>query len=275
MKKSFSIWSAFDVEASPEETVDRLAARGMTECELSDEHGAMLLERAGTPEAIGAAFRDYAAAKNVTFPQGHLFLRVRLCDPATKPVETLSRWIRLFGAIGIRNAVLHPDYRTFSKDAPMEELIEQNAAVLKQLAPVAEQCGVRICLENMRLRFGDVKDLLKLIECVDSPALGICLDTGHLNIAHTGSQRDFILAAGEKLHAIHLADNEGENDQHMMPFGRGNVDFVSVFRTLEEIGYNDLLNYEIPGERCPLELRAAKTAYVREINDYLLGMTGK
>lgn len=275
MKKSFSIWSAFDIDASPEETVDRLAERGITECELSDEHGAMLLEREGTPEAIGSSFRAYAAKKNVTFPQGHLFLRVRLCDPATKPVETLSRWIRLFGAIGIRNAVLHPDYRTFAKDAPMEDMIEQNAAVLKQLVPVAEQCGVRICLENMRVRFGAVKDLLALIARVDSSALGICLDTGHLNIAHTDSQRDFILAAGDKLHAMHLADNEGENDQHMMPFGRGNVDFVSVFRTLDEIGYDGLLNYEIPGERCPLELRAAKTAYVRRINEYLLGTIGK
>ena len=271
MRKSFSIWSAFDVEASPEEAVDRLAQRGITECELSDEHGAMLLERAGTPEEIGAAFRAYAQSKNVTFSQGHLLLRVRLCDAAAKPVETLTRWIRLFGAIGIRNAVLHPDYRSFSDDTPMDELIEQNAAVLKQLAPAAGQCGVRLCLENMRTRFGDVKDLLELIKRVDSPALGVCLDTGHLNIAHTGSQRDFILAAGDKLHAIHLADNEGEHDQHMMPCGRGNVDFVSVFRTLDEIGYDGLLNYEIPGERCPLELRGAKTAYVRAINEYLLG----
>ncbi len=43
---------------------------------------------------------------------------------------------------------------------------------------------------------------------------------------------EFILKAGEKLKALHIGDNEGFSDQHLMPFTRGNVDFGEVVNGL-------------------------------------------
>lgn len=267
MRKSFSIWSAYDVELSPEDAVLAIERRGMTECELSDEHGKMLLDR-GDPENTGKAFRAFAASHGVSFPQGHLFLRVALC--AEDAIDVLTEWIRLFSAIGIRNAVLHADWQSFPSETPDEPVIAASVERLKLLAPVAEKYGVRICLENLRRRFDSAEKLVGMIEAVGSDALGICLDTGHLNIAGEKDQANFIRKAGKYLHALHIADNEGTTDQHMMPFGRGNVKILNVMKALDEIDYDGLFNYEIPGERmCPIEVRDMKAAYLKNVTDYL------
>lgn len=273
MSHPFSIWSAFDVDLSPEDMVLALEDRGLTVCELSDEHGAMLLEREGSPEEIGGAFRAFSEKHGVSFPQGHLWLRVQLCRDVSETVATLDRWFRLFGAIGIRNAVLHPDTH-FPEGTDREEIMTQNTAVLKQLVPLAEKAGIRLCLENISKPFEKAEGLLELIERAGgSPVLGICLDTGHLHIHDSGSQKSFILAAGSRLHALHIADNQGTSDQHMMPFGRGSVDFSEVMTGLKAIGYCDLFNYEIPGERdCPMVLRKAKTEYLKAVTDYLFSL---
>ena len=270
---AFSIWSSYDVELSPEDAVLVMEARGFTVCELSDEHGAMLLKRGGDPAEIGARFRAFAEEHHVSFPQGHLWLTVRLCNPAVDAVGILSGWLALFAAIGIKNAVLHCDGYSFPEGTPEDVMIKENVAVLRRLAPAAERLGVRICLENLRGSFRDAETLLAVIDAVGSPALGICLDTGHLNLTHPGTQEQFIRTAGDKLHALHIADNEGKTDQHMMPFGRGNVDFASVMRGLAAVGYADLFNYEIPGERgCPMPVRNAKAEYLKEVTAYLYSL---
>lgn len=266
----FSIWSSFDVDLTPEEMVLALEERGMSVCELSDEHGEVLLNRGEDPEKIGREFKEFAAAHGVSFPQGHLWLKVHLCDPDPSVMEILKKWLILFASIGVKNAVLHMDRASFPEGTDKETLLSVNAEKLKVLSKTAEEWGIRICLENLRGAFECVEDLLDVIDLVGSPAIGICLDTGHLNISHASSQEHFIKTAGDKLHALHIADNEGETDQHMMPFGKGNVDFQEVMRSLKAIGYSDLFNYEIPGERrLPMELRAAKTEYLKKVTEYL------
>ena len=270
----FSIWSSYDYELSPEYMFLAMERRGLTVCELSDEHAAALLQREGSPADIGAAFGAYAKAHNVTFPQGHLWLAVRLCAKEVDSVAILRDWITLFSAIGVKNAVLHCDRRSFSDDTPREDIIAANAEKIAALAPFAEEKNVRLCLENLSGPFAKLDDLLDVIARVNSPALGICLDTGHLNIHDKGTtQEEFILRAGNLLHALHIADNEGTTDQHMMPYGKGNVDWKSVMRGLNSIGYSDCFNYEIPGERhAPIEVRDAKAEYLKAVTAYLFSL---
>ncbi|MBR6682443.1 MAG: sugar phosphate isomerase/epimerase, partial [Clostridia bacterium] len=116
-------------------------------------------------------------------------------------------------------------------------------------------------------------NLLDIIERVGSDRFGICLDTGHLNMTDK-DQRAFILKAGKKLKALHIANNEGITDQHMMPFTRGTVDFVEVMKALKEVGYDGIFNLEISGERkIPLELRDAKIAFIKTCYDYLINIS--
>lgn len=270
----FSIWSSFDIDLSPEDMVLAMERRGLTVCELSDEHAAMLLEREGTPTEVGRAFGAYAKEHNLTFPQGHLWLKVRLCSAEVDSVSILRGWFELFAAIGIKNAVLHLDGHSLGAEATHEEVIAANVEKLQLLAPYAEQLGLRICLENLGGHFASLESLLEVIRRVNSPALGICLDTGHLHIhVRDMTQEQFILGAGAYLHALHIADNDTSGDQHLMPFGRGTVDWDSVMRGLNAIGYGDCFNYEIPGERrAPLSVRDAKADYLKAVTSYLFSL---
>ena len=129
-----------------------------------------------------------------------------------------------------------------------------------------------VCLENLGPQYvmTNVDRINYIIDQVGSDKLGICLDTGHLNL-NGKNQREYILKAGKRLRAIHIADNEGHSDQHLMPFTCGQIDFLQVVSALKEIGYDGLFNLEIPGEnRIPLELRNAKLAYIKSCYDYLM-----
>ena len=164
-----------------------------------------------------------------------------------------------------------------------EEKIERNVERLKVLAENIAGKDVTVCLENLRpltpgrtdLIDKSAEDLLHIIDLVGSPDLGICLDTGHLNLTVKG-HRNFILKAGKKLKALHITDNDGTADRHLMPFTRYGIDFFEIVKTLREVGYDGIFNLEIPGEAdIPMELRDAKLAYIKACYRYLLQTTGE
>ena len=265
-----SMWTSYYAELTPEEAVRLLKENGYDFCEFSDEHGAALLAR-GDAKEVGAAFRAYCESIGMQVTQGHLHLHVRLCDESMPVLEIMHRWFDLFLAIGIKNAVLHCDAMPRSS-LSREEKKEKNLAILKQLTEYLKGTDLVICLENLTSICENADEIMWFVEKLDSPNVGICLDTGHLNIVPntTPDHVAFIRRAGKHLKALHIADNEGTRDQHLLPFSVGKVDFPAVVSTLKEIGYDGLFNYEVPGERrAPLEVRAAKLAYAKAIFEYL------
>lgn len=267
MDAKLSVWSSYYVDLSPEDAVLELKKHGIFCSELSDEHGLMLLER-GDPKAVGAQFRAFLEAENFTMTQGHLWLKVRICTDFDA-VPRLIQWLELYEAIGIENAVLHCDAMREYTDLTEAQIDARNLAKLQQIQDLTKGMKIRICLENLRNICYDVDSLVDIVDQLDPDRFGICLDTGHLNLFGR-DQRRFILKAGPRLRALHIADNEGESDQHMMPFGRGNVDFEEVVAALREIDYHGLFNLEIPGERkAPLPVRGYKLEYIRKCYEYL------
>ena len=262
----YGMWTSYLYEYSPEKMVKTFAEKGWMNLELSTEHGEELLER-GDPETEGNRLREYAKDLGVTFPQGHLLLQADIVDPdQDKVIDTLKRWLDLFYAVGIRAAVLHS--KGFkSRGMSDEEIRIRQVSSLRRLTKHIENTDMYICLENL---FSgpetSAEGLIDIIEETGEGNLGICLDTGHLNVVG-GNQEEFIRTAKDYLKALHIADNEGKSDQHLMPFGRGTVDWESVFNTLKEVGYNGLYNLEIPGEtmRCPLDMRLLKLDYIKEM----------
>lgn len=268
MDARLSVWSSYYVDLGPEEALIELKKHGIDCTELSDEHGLMLLKR-GEPAKVGAEFRKFAEGIGMEVSQGHLWLSCRLC---TTPgaVETLRGWLTLYDAIGIKNAVLHCDSLASEGKYTNGEINARNLEKLRELDKVLEGLDIRVCLENLCGCCRGSDDINWLIDRLDEKHFGICLDTGHLNMCEQ-SQRDFIMGAGARLHALHIADNEGVTDQHMMPFGRGNVDFAEVIAALREVGYSGLFNLEIPGERlAPLKIRGYKLEYIKKCYEYMI-----
>ena len=271
MNIPYSVWSSYFTELSPEAMVDEFVRAGFSCTEFSDEHGAVLLDRVSGipngPEKAGSELKRYADDKGFTFPQGHLFLKVDLCSD--EAVDVLKRWLDLFVALDIRAGVLHA---AGGIELSPEARFDRWVRALTALTDHLEGTNMSIALENLRLENTSAEDLLTLIHTVGSNHLGICLDTGHLNLTRSQglvpySQSEFIRKAGDKLIALHIADNDTSRDQHLMPFGNGNVDWKDVMTGLREVNYQGLFNLEIPGERnsCPLALRRAKLQYVHAI----------
>lgn len=274
-----SIWSSYYVELKIEDAVKRFIENGIYCSELSDEHGFELLNRSADIKETAKNFAAFLAENNFEMPQGHLFLKVKLCTDETA-VDTICKWIDLYEGIGIKNLVLHCD-NMVNSSLTKEEKITKNVEKLRIIAEYIKDKDVTVCLENLRphsdsdpeLIDRNADDLLHIIEQIGSDRFGICLDTGHLNLTDK-NQREFILKAGSKLKALHIANNEGVTDQHMMPFSRGNVDFIEVVKTLREINYKGLFNLEVPGERrAPIEIKDLKLDYIKKVYDYLMKVT--
>lgn len=250
-----SIWSGYYMESGPEGAVKRFIENGIYCSELSDEHGFELLSRSDNFLKTAKEFSNFLKENNFEISQGHLWLKIRICSDETA-IQKLYSWVDMYEAIGIKNMVLHCDNMVDSS-LSRNEKIEKNIEKLRLLAEHIKDKDVTICLENLRphspqdedLVDRNADDLLYIIERIGSDKFGICLDTGHLNLTD-GNPREFILKAGNKLKALHIADNQGETDQHLMPLNGGTVNFFEVVKALREIGYKGIFNLEIPGEKC-------------------------
>lgn len=262
------MWSGYFKDLGPEDMVKLFATKGWRDLELSTEHSDMLMCR-GEMAAVGREFRSFIQSQDVRISQGHLWLTADLAGPEqAATIDTLKRWLDLYHAIGITAAVLHPGGHKMRKAGAADSAIrDAQVRGLSMLCDHIAGSAIRICLENGK----SAEPLCELIQAVGSGQLGICLDTGHLNIGQPGDQLEFIRRAGGLLKALHIADNDGSSDQHLMPYGRGTVNWRDVVSGLNEIGYSGLFNFEIPGEnKCPMPARLAKLDYLKQIVPLLL-----
>ena len=81
---------------------------------------------------------------------------------------------------------------------------------------------------------------LKLIGEINHPALGLLLDTYHVNIEESSWTDPFrrAMASGRLWH-VHLGDN------NRLPPGQGLIDFPAIITTLREISYTSYLSAEL------------------------------
>ena len=263
-----SMWSSYYGEIHPEDMVVELEKHGIAYGELSTEHSALLLER-GDPFQVGKAFKAFADAHHVTFLQGHLELRTKICEESER--EFLKKELDLYHAIGITRAVLHIDMLSRYGQLPVEEIRQRNLEGIRDLLSHIQGRETIICLENIPhgAITESIEDIFLLLDALDSKQVGICLDTGHLNLSEDKDQVRFIMKAGKRLKALHLADNDGSGDQHLMPSAKGQVDFQAVIKALHDVNYDGLYNFEVPGERnTTLGLRGIKLEYMRDMMNY-------
>lgn len=141
------------------------------------------------------------------------------------------RSIEVCGELGIPNIVVHLGCR---KDLDKAGFFEENRKVYEMLFPVMEKNNVNVLCENsMKGPDGcstyyytnTGAEMKEFVEYVNHPLIHACWDTGHGNLE--GTQYDNIMALGKDLYAVHINDNHGERDEHIMPFlGTLNMDEV-------------------------------------------------
>lgn len=147
----------------------------------------------------------------------------------SKRLLTVVRYRKVFKAVRIlkpRGMVLHAGFDERDRRCAPEVWITQSMKTWPEFARLAEEEGVIIALENIFDR--DPAMLKLLVEMIASPNVGICLDTGHLNVFASARMEEWFNALGPYVRHLHIHDNHGDSDEHL-PVGDGVIDFKRFF----------------------------------------------
>lgn len=123
-----------------------------------------------------------------------------------------------------------PDNTDFDRERLTQNSVESMKVLIKQ----AEDSGITYGIEAVN-RFEGViintaQDARNYVNMVDSPNIGILLDTYHMNIEES-NMGDAIRLAGDKLIGMHT----GENNRSVP--GRGHLDWDEIYKALADVGF--------------------------------------
>lgn len=107
---------------------------------------------------------------------------------------------------------------------------------LKSLADYAQKANVTLCLEPLNRFETDFLNTcdqgLKLVNDINHPAVGLHLDTFHMNIEEK-NQAKAILKAGSKLKHFHACGTDRGTP------GNDSLNWTEIFNALKQIGYDN------------------------------------
>ncbi len=193
--------------------------------------------------------------------------------------ELIRRSIVASAMLGIRWTVTHPG-TVYSADQDMEVSLKRNVEYYSKHVKTARENGIGIALENdfeyrsppyQRIFCANIHEQCALVDAFNDPDhVGACYDFGHANLVGRNHRRNLNIL-GKRLKAIHVQDNKGLADEHLLPF-HGNIDWKEAMAGLADIGFQGDLTFEIQewGRFYPKELKGLMTEYSIKIGEVLL-----
>lgn len=217
----------------------------------------------------------------VTFRQSHLpyydIFRKESHDPTMEML--IERSILASAMLGVRWAVTHPGTVYSSSDPGVS--LHRNLEYYSMHLETARKSGVGICLENdfgfvpgqpnRQLYCSDIRELVQLVDAFTDPEhLAVCYDFGHANLVSGCNHRENLEMIGSRLRALHIQDNHGSVDEHLLPF-HGNIDWKEAMAGLSDIGYQGDLTFEVQefGRFFPNDRKHLVVEYSRKIGSVL------
>jgi len=187
-------------------------------------------------------------------------------------LDHVLRSMEAAAMLGAPCIVVHPwHHRPYAENA--EVLFSENMEFYRSLAPYAKAFGIRIAIENMWQRrdgrSGPIvdsvcappKELARYLDALGDSVFTACLDLGHCGLCgHDGAEA--IRTLGGRLGALHVHDNDGISDRHVLP-GEGRANWESILQALSDVGYRGDFTFEAHGFTSPLPDGEIPDALVR------------
>lgn len=239
-------------------------------------------------EGYLAALKKEAQRLGLTFVQSHApMARPIVEDENYLPfIEANKKCIRACAALGIKTLVVHSGY---DKGISKEECFERNRKFYMPLLEEGKKYGVYILTENFNKMdvegvywIDNAPDLKELVDFVNHPYFKCCWDTGHAN-HQAMPQHEALELLGNRVMALHVQDNRGENDSHVAPF-TGSLNIDSLIYGLKKIDFKGYFTFEatemLLNERWRRKFEAdtrllKAPLHLRKLAETLLYETGK
>lgn len=178
----------------------------------------------------------------------------------------LVRCLEFAAVLGAEQVIVH----AIKDDLPEDvDFFSYNRRFYDSLIPWCERFSIRVCVENL---FNwedraipvlcDPMEHQAFVRELESPWIGICIDVGHSAITGYKPQDVLSVMDPQRLWALHIHDNDGILDQHLLP-GEGILDWDAVTHALGSIGYRGDFTFELTGylrTKAPEQMAAALAA---------------
>lgn len=209
-------------EACREQTMREISTWGVRKLVVPQyfwqpDNPGMLSRMQGLARRYGMTF---AAAHGLLGPENDLSCA------GPEAMAAHQQFLAELAAVGVRTYTVHSgaQHPQWAAAAQPEERFYRNVQqALETLIPVAEQHGITLALENIYEPLPVLERLVRIVEDIKHPHLGLCLDTGHANVNAAGLATILALLS-PRLVTCHLHDNDGQQDQHAPP-GQGCIDW--------------------------------------------------
>ncbi len=166
-------------------------------------------------------------------------------------MEKMKRCLRYTAVLGCRYMVVHPIMPFHINDIGTgnEETTWQiNLDYYRELLVTAREQNVIIALENMpmpQFSIGSPEQILRFVTEINDPYMKVCLDTGHVSVYDKRQPIEAVYLLGDWIKVLHIHDNAGRSDEHLLPCSRtGVIDWQAFGRALRDIGYTGTFSYE-------------------------------
>ena len=223
---------------------------------------------------------DYARAQGVALCQAHAPFPSSYEDEAKTAArfEEIVQAMRNAAYLGAPMIVVHCCcHLDGTVEGNLERMFEYNLDFYRRLIPYAEECGIKIAIENIgRLSrptsTSTPEGLNRLFDTLNNPVFTVCFDVGHCLLQGV-DPAEAIRTIGHRLvdGCTHVHDNDGVGDNHTLPY-YGKVEWESVMQALADIDYQGDLNYEASAflKRVPDALCPDGLAYMAKVGHYLI-----
>lgn len=238
------------VEISIDETDERLARLDWS-LEEREEFVSAVLE-------MGVRVPSMCFSGHRRFPLGSENSKIR-----EKSLCLMKKAIELAVDLGIRNIQMagYDVYYESGNENTRRLYIDG----MKQSLKWAEQANVMLSIEIMDHPFmNSITKYLEFDKILNSPFLTVYPDIGNLTAWGNNIRSEF-LKGRHKISAIHLKDTLAVTENFPgkfkeVPFGKGCVDFVELFKLLKEIDYKGPLLIEMWTEKSENPLKEIENA---------------
>lgn len=235
---------------------------------------------------------DYCAAKHlqcVAAKAPYLKSDTKRDDLNSFVKELVKESISICGQAGCKFLIVQSIFAGI-KD---QDLWQCNRAYYLELAERAKQYDMQILLQNQCKNFNghlvrgvccDGREAADWVDALNEAAgeerFGFCMDVGACNLCGQ-NMYDFILALGERLKAVILRDNDGNNDSALLPFtsvahGQSRTDWLNLIRGLREICFDGELIIDLhdTAEAFSPILRPGLLQMAKSVADYFAWQIG-